>query len=417
MPTKRQPESPLNAHQKSAAWAPPKGIRYEHRDGRRKPFYLFWRVPGEKNEKAQSFADEAAREKVAKAMAEKKAEHGNAILGFDPVKWRRWLEFEHMVGGADPLRVAAEWLAQRTGSDAAADSSKTVAAAWQEYRQLRETEDKLSADTWRHIDSHVGVRFVGSFGPRRLNTLTAGDIRAWLAGLRSSRSGEAMTALTQRHHRKDVNTFLDRCQREGWMRGNPCDLVTPPAHDDDGEVTVISARDAFHFFKANAAEPVAIRVALEAFGGVRYSTAGRISFSNFNFAERGIEMPGAIHKSGKRKFRQGHPAVLWRWLDLAKDAKHPAWSLDLRQYREGKKHGRIRANVETPRNVWRHSFASYHLAHGKDLPRTGYLMQHRHTATTEIYEGVATERDARLYLAITPESVKLSWDEFCAGVP
>ncbi|MBM3855605.1 MAG: hypothetical protein FJ399_21045, partial [Verrucomicrobia bacterium] len=68
--------------------------------------------------------------------------------------------------------------------------------------------------------------------------------------------------------------------------------------------------------------------------------------------------------------------------------------MSLRQYAEGKKLGRIRADVETPHIVWRHSFASYLLAKTKSLPTVGYLMQHRHTTTTEIYEGVAKEADA-----------------------
>jgi site-specific recombinase XerC len=165
---------------------------------------------------------------------------------------------------------------------------------------------------------------------------------------------------------------------------------------------VIPVADAVAFFAANRDEPVAIRVALEAFGGLRYSTAGRIGWENIKFAERGIEMPGALHKSGKRKFRQGHPENLWAWLELAKDKDHPVWAMTFRQYRFAKRQARMRAKVETPHNVWRHSFASYLLAKTKSLPTVGYLMQHRHTSTTEIYEGVANEADAAIYFGIVP---------------
>jgi site-specific recombinase XerD len=83
---------------------------------------------------------------------------------------------------------------------------------------------------------------------------------------------------------------------------------------------------------------------------------------------------------------------------------HPVWQMSLRQYAEAKKHGRIRSGVETPHNVWRHSFASYLLAKTKSLPTVGYLMQHRHTTTTEIYEGVAKEADAAVYFGIMPSA-------------
>ena len=43
---------------------------------------------------------------------------------------------------------------------------------------------------------------------------------------------------------------------------------------------------------------------------------------------------------------------------------------------------------------------------------TQYLLQHSAVRMTEVYEGVATEADARLYLAITPESVLQTWEEF-----
>ena len=66
------------------------------------------------------------------------------------------------------------------------------------------------------------------------------------------------------------------------------------------------------------------------------------------------------------------------------------------------------------RNVWRHSFASYMLASTKNMPLVGYLMQHTNTKTTEIYEGVATEANAKLFLSMTPQAVAgaKDWDAF-----
>lgn len=377
-------------------------MHYEERPGRPNPFLLVWREKDGQRRK-QAFRDEADRETVARELADKMRVHGMAVLEFDPDEWRQWQEFKRMIGGADPLRVAADWLSSR---DPVAEQAKTLTVrdAWLEYARLRRFEAaKMNPDTWRHIEKHVGERFVGAFGSLRLHTLTTGSVRDWLAKLRNPRAnGEPMSGITLRHHRKNVNTFLDRCVREGWITRNPCDLVIPPEAESDGEVSIMPAKDAVAYFKANRAQPFIVRLAMEAFGGLRFSTAGRIGWENIDFDERGIEMPGAMHKSGKRKFRQGHPENLWRWLELAKDRNHPTWQMTLRQYTEAKQMGRARANVDPAHNVWRHSFASYLLAKTKSLPLVGYLMQHRHTTTTEIYEGVAKEADAAVYFGIVP---------------
>ncbi|MDF9827941.1 site-specific recombinase XerD [Ereboglobus sp. PH5-10] len=378
---------------------------------------------------ATGFKDAAAREVAARDLAEKREKHGTDVLAFDPKRWARYLDFQKLVGDeTDPIIVAHEWLAYRQGIGKGGAQSLTVREAYVKYRAIRETEEKLSADTWRHIDKHVGIRFCNDYGDKKLNELEADDIRRWLAKLTNPKTGEPMEAQTKKHHRKDVNTFLDRTRKEGWILRNPCEIVAVP-EVDDGDVVVISPEDAFKFFKANLHEPVAGRIALEAFGGLRYSSAGRIQKAHLSFEEKGIEMPGSLHKSGKRKWRQGHPDVLWAWLAHAPEA---CWSMTFLNYREWKRAALIRAGLrplaaatdddkETLRglrNVWRHSFASYMLAHTKNMPSVGYLMQHTSTKTTEVYEGVATEANAKLYLAMTPQAVAAAkdWDAFKKAV-
>lgn len=192
---------------------------------------------------------------------------------------------------------------------------------------------------------------------------------------------------------------------------SPGTLVAVPPTDDD-EVWVLPLADAQRFFAVNRDEPGIGRVALEAFGGLRYSTAALTRKDDINFSRRGIAMPGTAHKSGKRKYRQGHPDNLWAWLQHAPEA---CWNMTALQYREAKRMMLIRAGirpatvttenreeVDRLKNVWRHSFASYHLAVHKNPPLTAYLMQHKHTSTTEIYEGMADEADGREYFAIAP---------------
>lgn len=446
MATKRQPKRQPNGNR---GWQPPRGITFgAERPGRPNPFPLVWRGrwSADGTRKFQAFATATEREQFARDLVGRKEQFGTDGLNFDPVRWRSYLELEKLceAEGSDPRTVFMEWRDLKREKELATGATvgMTVAEAWPKYSELRKKEDELSDDTWRHINLHVGQRFVGALGTVRLNALSAVALRRWVEALKNPRTGEPMDPVTMGHHLKDVRIFLERCVREGWMLKNPADLVKPPratSGNDDGEEAddeaddnyrdPIPVKDAFTFFKLNVDSPVAIRTAMEAFGGVRYKTAARLKHEHFNFEERGVELPGNIHKSGRRKFRQGHPDCLWAWLELAKDANHAVWTMTLRQYAEAKRmaltNAGLREFVATTdahretlrrlRNVWRRSFASYRIARTKNVPLVAYQMQHKRTATTEIYEGRATERDAVLYEAITPENVRaLTWEEFLA---
>src|ERR1035437_8734585 len=99
-------------------WTPPRGIRYRNKPGREKPFILIWSEP-EAGEKWMAYESEATRELAAKALAEKRRNHGEAVSRFDPKMWARYLEFQRIVGeGVDPVVVAVEWRASKQGTPA-----------------------------------------------------------------------------------------------------------------------------------------------------------------------------------------------------------------------------------------------------------------------------------------------------------
>jgi len=56
--------------------------------------------------------------------------------------------------------------------------------------------------------------------------------------------------------------------------GHDARVVTPKITDGDPIVLLLS--DAFNFFKVNRDELLIGRIALEAFGAIRYTTAGKI---------------------------------------------------------------------------------------------------------------------------------------------
>lgn len=387
----------------------PRGIVIGERfDGRPKPWFVRW---GPKRI-VESFETEQARNDRAAKLAEDRDKEGVAALDYDPAKYKRWLELEKRTGASvDELEEA--WRARPK----AVASPMLVADAVAAYMALRLTEDvKKKTDTYRHIKLHLVDRFIASFGPKGMDAVTTEELREWFAGLKDPDTGKPLSNTTKRDHRKDVNTFFKRAVREEWCRRNPCERVVPPkvVQRDKPPMPV---RDIFQLLKANRDEPVVGRIALELFGSLRTSSAGRCEKAWIKWEAKGIRMPGVAletdeqqHKSGKSKYRQGHPPVLWDWL---RHAGEPCWE-DITEgnYGHKKVQAFIRANVKNPGNGLRRSCASYQLALTKSVGPVSYLMQHKHTSTTEIYEGEADESDARLFMAITPAATLLTWDEF-----
>lgn len=296
------------------------------------------------------------------------------------------------------------------------------------YMTLRVSEGlPEGGDTFSHLTKHLSRRLCDALGDMPLRNVKADHLRTWVAGLKHDRTGKPLDMLTKRHHLIAVKTFFRRCWREGWIERDPTMPIVLPAIEER-DVNVVAVEQAFNFFKVNRDHRSIGRIALEAFGGLRYTSAGKIVKGDIKFERRGIELPSNKHKSRKRKYRQGQPPCLWAWLKHAPDE---CWELTFRQYREDKREMSVmagmrpmilkndadRAHARELKNVWRHSFASYLLAKEKDFAPIAYLMQHARSTTTEIYEGRADELDAHRYFSITPASVLMTWDQFCAATP
>lgn len=385
--TERQPKGHPDDNRKDI-WQPPRGIRYSYRADRvGAPFFLHWRE--NKARHAASYASEAAREKAAKALAEKRTEHGAEVLTFEPKEWRVWLAFKKVIGEADPLQVAHEWVAERRKN--VVMTSTTVREASIRYLKAREA-DGIAKATLTHAKMDM-KRFVEKFGDRSLS-ITPDEIRAWLGML-------PFSDVTKRNHFKRVNAFYNWTKLDGLCVVNPCDNVRSPVRDAD-DVTVLSVDDVKKLFKtAKKLRPqVCARLALEAFAGLRFSSAARLVKEDINFADKGITLPAAKLKTRKRHYIDGLPDNLWKWLESAPDE---AWTLTQRQYLSLKGETFRLAQVHNPGNVLRHSFCSYHVAAHKDAARTAVILCHASPRMLyQHYKGRATTAAAGQYFKIVP---------------
>jgi integrase len=344
--------------------------------------------------RGRAFESEDARRKFAADWLAQREKYGTQARFVGAKEVAIWTEFRELVGEVHPVTVAREWLAMKGASNAV-----TVRDAVTKYLAFRGGEN-ISPDTWRHFEKHLEQRFAEYFGDRRLRDVTDEEISKWLAGLKNPRTNEPMESVTLRHHRKDVNTFMDWCVRvKRWIPHNPCDGVPVPAIVEE-DVKLLTVEEGRRLFAAIAAKPIAPRMALEAFGFLRPSSAGRIRKEDIDYEKRGLRLRGAVHKSGKTRFRQGHPDNLWAWLAGANDA---TWAMEWWQYRNEKSLAFRLAEIEEgSQNRLKKTCISAHLAWLKNPALTARLSQHRYASTTEIYEGVMSEKDGEAWFGILP---------------
>lgn len=379
---------------------PPRGLWYEHRPMRiNEPFVARWRLPGGKKD-SQSFANEEARAVFAETWLMRKKQYGVEAAIASPKDVEIWREFERMTGGAHPLDVARFWLRMR----GMVDGKLTVEKAVEKYAESQK-DRKLAPDSIRHRDLHL-ARFVESFGSKRLYDVTPEKISAWLNGLKKT-DGEPMSAASKKHHRMTLQLLFTHAARASWVDRNPVDAVPVPEGEVSDDVNILSIEQARALFSANRDALCIGRLALEAFGGLRYSSAARIVRGDLDFDAKGIVFPGPKHKSGRRHYVDGFPDNLWAWLNHAHAA---CWDINQRMYLEMKRAAFVAAGLkgegaddEEMRNVLRHSFATYHVAMNKNAAATAVLLTHRNpTMLYQHYKGRASAAAAEEYFKIMP---------------
>ncbi len=315
--------------------------------------------------------------------------NGRAVLNFKPEEWTRWEQFRAAIGDVDPMEVARFWIAK---GGRATGGGLSVAELVKRYLDTRIKEDGETASL-KHAKKDL-ARFSEKFGSDPVSTLTADALRDWLTAL-------PFKPVTKGNHQKRGSALFNWAMREGLMDRNPFQNVERPRVSDE-EVSILTGEDTQKLFTtAKAHRPAACaRLALEAFAGLRNSTAGALAKDEIDFKARGLRIPAAKIKTKRPQYIEGLPANLWAWLDTATDA---SWELSGKEYERAKSDVFRLSGVVNPGNVLRHSFCSYHVAQHRDAARTAVILCHSSPRMLyQHYKGIATAAAAKVYFAIKP---------------
>jgi integrase len=365
-------------------------IRLAPRPGRPSPYGVQWRTPGRKRE---FFTTEKLRDARFTELT-KKASRG--LLGSELSRADRqaWEGFCAATQGAAWQDVVAGWRSHLAASGKVACTT-TVSQAAKIF--LAEAEARLQAgEISRGYHSHVKTKiraFSSSFAGARLSEVTPDEIEQWIDDLAEANG-------TFNVYRKIVRAMFGHFKKE---TKNPCDEFDARS-EVTGEVEVLTVPQTARLFNyALGHEKDALgRLALEAFAGLRFSSALRLEKTDIKFEGRGILLPAHKIKTRRRHYIDGLPENLWSWLEVATPA---CWAMQSSEWMHMKTRLFTDAGVPHPRNCLRHSFCTYHVAAYKDPGKTATILCHRNQQKLwSNYNGVARASDGNSYFTITPQT-------------
>lgn len=369
----------------------------------KKPFVARWRGVGGRVH-SRSFLTPKDRDTFKRAFEKKRTELGKTATIVRPITLEKWREFDELVDHRDPITVAREWLAYKA---AEVDPGMPLSVAIKRYGAAMEGR-KLSPDSIGHRNLHL-KRFLDAHPDGYLSQITTDTVVEWLANLPLSRGKTEAAPKTIHAHRATLARFFGHAVAARWCDHNPCDAVPVPDLEKAETINILTIEEVRSLFANNEHATCIGRLALEAFGGLRYTSAARLTRDDLNPDDRGITFPAPKHKSGRRHYVEGFPANLWLWVEHAPAA---CWELTQRQYLEAKRMAFVQAGLKGPdassdddrmRNVLRHSFATYHAAAHKDLNNTARLLTHH--SVNKLYSnymGRAKKADGLAYFDIKP---------------
>lgn len=368
--------------------------------------------------KCRFFATEAEREQFIDEFQEQLSENGTSLLlGFDPAKMRRWQEASRLAPDADPVEVMRFWLASNRPNLTPKLFGEAI-PAYLKYLEAMEREPAYR----KHVEAHLRD-FADNMAAENVHEVTHQMIAIYILGM-------PYKPVTKRHYKRSIGGAYAWWIEQGWAMDNPAKKVrTPEVVTPEPGILTVEETEAL--FRANEKVDPEIcgLLALGAFAGIRASAISKIDYDEIDFNQRGIHTPAEKTKKRRRQWIEGLPDNLWKWLERTPSS---AFELTHRQFmhrrsealkragllieaddiayenRKREERGEPRVNWKPkcpPKNCFRHSFATYHVALYRDAGKTALIMSHRNQQILfQHYLGIATKEQAKRYFQIHPSN-------------
>lgn len=288
-----------------------------------------------------------------------------------------------------------------------AGASKTV----QETLTHHKAAAKASGCGKRHVESigYICDPFADAFGQRKVSTLRAPEIHAWLEGRKArsgARAGEPLSPVAFNTYRNYLSGLFSHAVDQGWAESNPMQRVKA-RKVRERPVRLLSPGDLRRILDA-ADETLRPILAIQALCPVRTAEAARLRWEDI-LPGGHLRIEADRAKTGMRRTIRMRDTLL-RYLLKRRKPSGFIYGGENGATPDTMGHA-IRARVRDAlpdlawgKNALRASCVSYLLAETQDLQRTALEAGHSPDVLRSKYQQLTTPDEAALWFAVDPEN-------------
>ncbi len=298
--------------------------------------------------------------------------------------------------------------------------SKTVTEAFNEM--IKAKRDEGLSD--RYIDdltSRVG-KFAREF-PKQISAVDGLEIKVWLQGLTRETSKVdkkapkvSVSNRTRNNFRLGIQTLFSFAKAQKYLPADWNGMEAVPLWKTKNDEVEIFTTAEFSLLLGFAPDNLIPFLAIGAFAGLRSAEIERLDWAKINLETGYITVDASIAKTNSRRLVPIVPN-LKEWLTNHAKVRGPVVDLDnvpnaiqrlIASTRPVDPHNPekfLAPQAEWKHNALRHSFCSYRLADVKSAAQVALEAGNSPQMIFEHYRELVTEKDAKNWFTITPESI------------
>jgi integrase len=271
----------------------------------------------------------------------------------------------------------------------ATDKSITAQALVAEFLEAKK-QDGVSASQLNSLKRLK--RFANHFNGRQVASITSGEIDSWLRSL-------PVGPCSKNHHRQFTNQAFNFAIRNHYAASNPA-AGAPKVKVVSGPPGIFTVEQATALLQ-NSGDEIRPYIAIGLFAGLRPAETERLDWREIDFESGLIEVTAAKAKTASRRLVPIQPNLREWLLPLRRERGNVTPKSCFRQMSDA---ARKAAEISAwPHDALRHSFASYHIAHFKNMAETALNLGHTDArVTAKHYREVVKPSEAEQYWQITP---------------
>jgi integrase len=283
------------------------------------------------------------------------------------------------------------------------ESARNVADCINEYLEAKRADQKrggISKLTLYELESKMRI-VREAFAGKKITEVDDRAVEAFIKSLPHNPRGKA-------NIRTKLSQLLNFCRRQKWISVNPAAEVKVPVKRHRIEILGVAQVEtllgaAQRFERAQSVVPYLL---VSLFAGLRPGEAEQLTWEKIHFETQQIEVLGITSKTREDRFVYMEPALIEWLLPYRKAGGLIVGSNFTKDFKEVKKCAGFGTNENAtcrwPKDVLRHTYASYWLPIHKDRAHLAELMGNSLAVIKSHYKRAIPETVAEKFWALRP---------------